>query len=143
MSSTIIQQINAGRNLVVTDKGFHLHRLIEIDSDTAMIINVQSIMSQYRNELKKHIKRYELSDADIKKYNFKPELLCYEVYGTVELAPFILQINNMVSVTEFTNLRNGLNMFDNTIFDFLNEILIKEKVTVQLNRDELEKDLSS
>ena len=143
MASTISQQINLSRNLTITDKEFHLHRLVSIDDEVAMILNVGSIMAQYRNELKKHVRRYELNDADVKKYNYKPELLCYDIYGTIELVPFILQINNMVSVTEFTGLEHGLNLFDGGIFDFLSEIRIKEKITVQTNRDELEKDLTS
>jgi hypothetical protein len=49
----------------------------------------------------------------------------------------------MVSVTEFTNLENGLKLFDGGIFDFLNEILIKEKQTIATNRDDLEKDLTT
>jgi hypothetical protein len=141
--TTITQQINAGRNLVVNDEAFHHHRLVNIDDDNAIILNVESIMSQYRNELNKHVQKYTFSDSDVKKYNFKPELLSYDVYGTIELAPFILRINNMVSVTEFTNLENGLKLFDGGIFDFLNEILIKEKQTIATNRDDLEKDLTT
>ena len=141
--TTITQQINIGRNTIICDKNFHLHRLVNIDNDTAVIINIENIFSQYRNELKKHIRKYELSPTDVKKYTFKPELLCNDVYNTIELAPFILRINNMVSVTEFKGLENGLYMFDSGIFDFLNEILIKEKQTLASDQDRLDKDLSS
>jgi hypothetical protein len=144
-ATTITQQINIGRNLVVTDKSFHAQRLISIDADTAMILNVDNLFSQYRNEMKKYINRYTLSDRDIKKYAFKPELLCFDIYGTIELVPFLLRINNMVSVTEFSGdrLSNGLNMFSGGIFDFFNEILIKEKTTITTAKDNLEKDLST
>jgi hypothetical protein len=56
-ATTITQQINIGRNLVVTDKSFHAQRLISIDADTAMILNVDNLFSQYRNEMKKYINR--------------------------------------------------------------------------------------
>jgi hypothetical protein len=36
-----------------------------------------------------------------------------------------------------------LNMFNGGIFDFLNEILIKEKASIDTARDNLEKDLSN
>jgi len=141
--TTITQQINTGRNITINDKSFHLHRLISIDEDNAIILNIQNIFSQYRNELKKRVRRYNLSDSDVKKYTYKPELLSYDIYGTIELAPFILRINNMVSATEFSGLENGLNLFDASIIDFLNEVLIKEKQTLAVNRDDLEKDLST
>ena len=70
--TTITQQINIGRNTIICDKNFHLHRLVNIDNDTAVIINIENIFSQYRNELKKHIRKYELSPTDVKKYTFKP-----------------------------------------------------------------------
>jgi hypothetical protein len=34
-------------------------------------------------------------------------------------------------------------LFDGGIFNFLNEILIKEKQTIATNRDDLEKDLTT
>jgi len=38
------------------------------------------------------------------RYNFKPEYLSYDVYGTPALAPVILFVNNIGSVEEFYNL---------------------------------------
>ncbi len=38
------------------------------------------------------------------RYNFKPEYLSFDVYGTPALAPVLLYVNNIGSVEEFFNL---------------------------------------
>lgn len=140
---TISQQINNGKRLQVTDKGMRLQSLIMTDSETVLLLNTWSIMSKYKNEFMKHVNKYELSDDDISKYTYKPELLSYDVYGTIEMAPFILQLNNMVSASEFSNLEEGLYLFSGDIEDFLNEIQIKETQTIKTNRADINKELSS
>lgn len=140
---TISQQINTGKRLQVTDKGMRLQSLIMTDPETVLLLNTWSIMSKYKNEFMKHVNKYELSDDDISKYTYKPELLSYDVYGTIEMAPFILQLNNMVSASEFSNLEEGLYLFSGDIEDFLNEIQIKETQTIKTNRADINKELSS
>lgn len=140
---TISQQINNGKRLQVTDKGMRLQSLIMTDPETVLLLNTWSIMSKYKNEFMKHVNKYELSDDDISKYTYKPELLSYDVYGTIEMAPFILQLNNMVSASEFSNLEEGLYLFSGDIEDFLNEIQIKETQTIKTNRADINKELSS
>jgi len=38
------------------------------------------------------------------RYNFKPEYLSFDVYGTPALAPIIMFVNNIGSVEQFSNL---------------------------------------
>lgn len=139
---TITQQITRGKNLKITDKNLRLEQLIKLDNNTVVILNMDTVMIKYRDEIKKYIKRYSLSQEDCRKYDYKPHLLAYEIYGSIELVPFILQINNMVSVTEFTNLDNGLNLFTSDINEFLNEVMIKENRQIVYNRDKINKELS-
>ena len=139
---TITQQITRGKNLKITDKNLRLEQLVKLDNNTVVILNMDTVMIKYRDEIKKYIKRYSLSQEDCRKYDYKPHLLSYEIYGSIELVPFILQINNMVSVTEFTNLDNGLNLFTSDINEFLNEVMIKENRQIVYNRDKINKELS-
>ena len=60
----------------------------------------------------------------------------------MELVPFILRINNMVSEAEFCNLEDGVKLFSSSVIDFINEVILKEKKTITQNRTEIEKDLS-
>lgn len=141
MPATIRQQIRVGKNVKIAESSLRLRQLVKISDETALILNTKSILSQYRNSMKKYIHTYNLSDQDIKTFQYRPELLSWTVYGTTELAPLILQINNMVSSAEFCGLENGLKLFSPNITEFLNEVIIKEKPKVKTNRAELEKDL--
>jgi hypothetical protein len=38
------------------------------------------------------------------RYNFRPEYLSYDIYGTPALAPILLFVNNIASVEDFYNL---------------------------------------
>ena len=85
----------------------------------------------------KYINTYKFSAGEANKYEYKPTMLSYDLYGTIELAPFILQINHMISATEFTNLDVGIKLFNNNIREFLNEIINKEAKTIKTNRNEI------
>ena len=142
MATTISQQISVGKNLKITNKEISLQRVIRIDSDTALLINVNTVLEKYYNEMKKYINTYQLNDDDVKKYEYKPYLLSYDIYGTVELVPFILRINHMVSEADFCGFQEGLKLFTSGIVDFINEIILKEKRTLNENRVEVQRDIS-
>ena len=141
MPATITQQIRNGKNTKIADQSLRLRQLVKISDDTALLLNTKSILSQYRNVIKDYIIDYKMSDQDIKVFQYRPEYLSWSLDGTIELAPLILQINNMVSAAEFCNLENGLKLFSSNIKDFLNEVIIKEKAKVKANRIEVDKDL--
>jgi hypothetical protein len=64
------------------------------------------------------------------------------MYGTIELAPLILEMNGMVSAIEFTGLSNGIWLYDSTITDTLNEIINMEEKDLDRNMLEVKADLS-
>ena len=142
MPSSISEQIAMGKALKITNKEVSLQQVIRVDEDTAVLLNLNTVLEKYFNEMQKKINTYQLSDTDIKKYEYRPHLLCYDAYGTVELVPFILRINNMVSEAEFCNLEDGVKLFSSSVIDFINEVILKEKKTITQNRTEIEKDLS-
>ena len=61
------------------------------------------------------------------------------MYGTVELAPLLMDINNVISVAEFDF--KTLKVFDDKVVSFLNEVLTKEKTKIADNISEVETDL--
>lgn len=61
----------------------------------------KSVLDDYLPELKAMAKTVTLDDSDLAKYGYKPELLAYEYYGSVELAFVILLLNGMTSPKEF------------------------------------------
>ena len=137
----ISSQIAALKSHKITEKALGIQSLLKIDEDLYVIMNTRSVSSKYRRELQKKATRYILSDADAHKYDYRPDKFCYDYYGTTEMVPFILLMNNMVSKIEFTNLDKGIYILNPVISNTLNEILIKEERTIRLNRAEIDDDL--
>ena len=137
---SIKEQIASGKSQIIKDDGFRLREPVKIN-DTIIIINIQSILTPYKIKMKEYIHTYILNDKDIVEYEYRPEKLSFDVYGTIELAPLILEINNMESATQFCDLENGIKLFDGNIIDFLNEILIIEKKNINANRSKVNKEL--
>ena len=82
-----------------------------------------------------------MDDVDAQKYRYKPYMLSNDLYGTFELAPLIMHVNHMTSVTEFKDLEQGIKLFSSDFIDFLNEVLVKEKTTITANRNSIKKEI--
>jgi hypothetical protein len=141
-ASTITQQINLGKSNKMTNTTFCEKTLVKADNDTFIILNLGSILSKYWSQLKKSSYVYQFTEPELQKFEYRPNLLSYSLYGTIEFAPFILKLNNMVSETEFGGFKT-LRLFNSNIRDLLNEILIREKQTFIQNEIRLNKDLAS
>lgn len=141
-ASTITSQINAGKNLEITNSAFREKTLIKADADTYIILNLGTMISKYWPQLKANSYVYQLSDLEIQKYEYKPTLFSYDIYGTIELSPFILQLNHMVSEADFSGFTK-LRIFTRDIFKLLNEILIREESNLRANQTRLVQDLAS
>lgn len=140
---TITEQIAIAKTLVITDKSCRYEALAVLGEGNAMILNLNSIFSKYRIPREKYISKYRMNSLDCLKYEYRPTLLSYDVYHTIELAPFILQINNMTSMTEFTHLENGLYLFNQNVKSFINEIIIREGNELKRNRTEINQELAT
>lgn len=135
---TIRDQIANGKAIEISDKELRLQSIIDLGEDK-MILNTDSLLSKYKSLLDKYVNTYKFSPGEANKYEYKPTMLSYDLYGTIELAPFILQINHMISASEFTNLDVGIKLFDSNINEFLNEIINLESKTIRSNRNDIKK----
>jgi hypothetical protein len=142
VASTITSQINMGKNLEITNSAFREKTLVKADNDTYIILNLGTMVSKYWPQLKNNSYVYQLSDLEILKYEYRPTLFSYDLYGTVELAPFILQLNHMVSEADFSGFTR-LRVFTRDIYKLLNEILIREESNLRLNQNRLVQDLAA
>ena len=138
---TMSAQVALFKSHRITEKSLGIQSMVKIDDDNYVIMNTRSLASRYRKELQKNSTLFKLSDFDAHKYEYRPDLFCYDYYGTTEMVPFILLVNNMVSKMDFTNLTKGVYILSKDIADTLNEILIKEERTIRLNRAEIDDDL--
>ena len=141
IASTISTQINMGKNLEITNAAFREKALVKADPDTYIILNLGTIISRYWSQLKSMSYLYRFSDLELQKYEYKPALFSYDKYGTVEMVPFILQLNHMVSEADFGGFTQ-LRLFGSNIYDILNEILIREDSNLRMNQSRLTADLA-
>lgn len=141
-TASITEQIIDGKTLPITDKELRFQSTIKL-ADSILVLNLGSVLSPYKYQLKKMVKRYKLNAKDALKYQYKPWALSYDLYGTIEMAPMILQINGMISSSEFCNLEEGIYLFTGAVFDFINEVLIKEQYYIRRNRTSVKKELSA
>lgn len=75
------------------------------------------------------------SDEEYKKYMYNPDLLAYDLYGSVQLDFIILLLNDMVDPKEF-NIKSVKLPYANVLSTFLNDIYSKESNYIHQNRAE-------
>lgn len=137
--SRIQDLINYGNNLSFNHEKLHFQHVFKLDNGNVTKINFSAIFDRYYHIIKDQALLVTLSDEEFAKYKFQPKLLCYDVYGNIEIAPLILRINNMLSVTEFT--KQELYLFKNDIFTTLNEIITLESEAIDENLALVEKEM--
>ena len=114
--TTITGVIREGKKLNISEDTMAFKEVI--DKEIAVVYN--NVITRYIDILKPYITTIELSDDQLFKYKYKPNLFCYEIYGTPELASSLLYINNMPSLTNFN--KNKINVFTNNIMDIIKEL---------------------
>lgn len=87
-----------------------------------------NVLDDYQEELEAISTEYELTDAWVKRYAYRPRLLAYELYGDGELYFILLMINGMASIKEF-NLSNKKIKYPSKerLTEFLKQVFKSEK----------------
>jgi hypothetical protein len=86
-----------------SDSNICYHNLSFIDNRDNIDYDTYNVISDYIDELRTEFtNNVILSDKDMERYKYRPKLLCYDIYGSGELAFIILIINDMCSVKQFT-----------------------------------------
>lgn len=104
-----------------------------------LIYSIDNLLYTYIDELKAKRKRVRVSPEEKIKYIYKPKLLSYDIYGSLELYFVILALNGMCNVKEFDLMDNifyALSPAD--MNDMLNSIKIAEQQYINLNRSTLQ-----
>lgn len=137
--SRIKDLISFGSNLSFSHEKLHFQQVMKLNNGNTVQINFSAVFDRYYHLIKEKALLVTLTDKEFAKYKFQPKLLCYDVYGNIEIAPLILRINNMLSVTEFT--KQEVYLFKNDIFTLLNEILTLEADAIDENLSTVEKEI--
>lgn len=138
--NTITSQISEGKALKISNARLNNKKVLVSHGDK-LVINFQSILTDYWYYLQQHIMILKFTDSQYRRYRFRPKTLSYDLYGTIELAPLILQINSICSTSEFD--LKSVKIFDAEIKSFINEVFNKEKVKMQANEAEVLRDIKA
>ena len=103
-----------------------------LDSYNNIKFTVKNVLDDYLVELKKLSTNVYLTDADLSKYNYKPKLLCADVYGTTDLFYIILLLNGICNVKEFVNINPIKMIRKDDLFSYLSNNITCEKQNINL-----------
>lgn len=129
---TISNQIKYGSTLELSFKNFHEQDVLHVTDDSKIIMSTLSILNDYWYFIQNYVVTVTLTDDEIHKYEYKPKLMAYDLYGSIEFYYLILRINNMDSVSDFGGFKT-LKLFRREVISFLNEVYIKEKKKITAN----------
>jgi hypothetical protein len=115
-----------------SDSNFCYNNLSFIDQIDNIKYNIYNVSSDYIDEIiNNYCKTVTLSDNDLVRYKYRPKLLCYDIYGSQELYPLILVINDICSVKDFTKRKLILPTKEN--------MSIITKAIMNANRSDIQK----
>lgn len=137
---TMTEQIRVGKDIELSIANFHTKDVCHVKADEKIVVNTLSILNDYMKFLDQYITTAYLNSKEVQKYRFKPKLLSYDLYGTIEYYPHILRINNMDSISDFDDIA-VLKLFSNGALNFLNEVYLKEEQKVDDNMTQIKEEL--
>jgi hypothetical protein len=125
--SSITEQIVDVKDLELSYRMLHNNATIyDINNNTKINLPFESVVNKYKDILTDIVAIINLDDRLARHYLFKPKMLSYDLYGTVELWSELLRLNNWSSISEFKPVR--IKIYDPARFkSYLNEILILEE----------------
>lgn len=99
----------------------------------------QCILDYYINDMKSSCKKVtEISNEEINKYKYRPDLLAYDVYGSTQLDFIILICNGIIDPKEFDFKKKYLMLPTKEYLNWLmSEIYSSESDWIDINRKEL------
>ena len=92
-----------------------------------------NLVEEYAQELKDQAVYVVLTDMEYKKYKYNPDLLAYDIYGSVQLDFVILILNDIYDPKEFISKTLRL-VHSSVLSRFLSTVYGKEKGWIQQNR---------
>ena len=123
---TIQELIDSVNDMEISYRNLHTYAYIK-NGDDIIKIPYKSIIAEYMPYFSETVIESEMTPEEIQLYKGKPKKLSYDLYGTTELWSALLELNHMLSITEFQVEK--LKVFDPREFlPLLNEVMILEEI---------------
>jgi hypothetical protein len=128
---TLEEFINMKNTDGMTYNNFSIYE--KIDGQNILELNV---LDEYLDELVSICKVVKLTRKERNKYKYAPDLLAYDVYGSVQLDFVILAVNDMIDPKDF-NLKKLKLPTASNLSAFLNEVYTCNSSWISKNRYDL------
>ena len=92
-----------------------------------------NLVEDYLKELEATCVTLELSNEEMSRYRYNPDLLAYDIYGSVQLDFIILLLNDMIDPKDFDRKKLKL-PYASSLSIFLNTLYSKESNYIHENR---------
>lgn len=131
--STIKTFISSYSVDTMTFRKMYMQEVMEFNSGKKIIVNSESLLDRYVNELGDYKMALSMSDEEKRKYRFNPKMLSFDLYGTTELWNLLLHANEFFSVAEFETMEDDLYVYAGNILSFISKVIDLEKNYVDYN----------
>lgn len=130
-SATLEDFISEGKN-----EEINVHVITYVQRMEETIIPIHNIWNKYRDLLflPSNSVILSLSDTEFEDFIYKPKRLSMTLYKTISLDHLILFLNNMTSVTQFTQKRVRVIRPERT--RVLNDIILNEEPYLNRNKND-------
>ena len=92
-----------------------------------------NLVEDYLKELEATCVTLELSNEEMSRYRYNPDLLAYDIYGSVQLDFVILLLNDMIDPKDFDRRKLKL-PYASSLSIFLNTLYSRESNYINENR---------
>lgn len=131
---TIEGTIQKGREITLLYNNLSLlTRLSDEEGKNKIDTPMENIIYDYLDELKKLSIMIQLSDEEFLRYQYRPDLLSYDMYGTMTYDYIILALNDIISPKYFTKKKLWM-IPSEYIENVLSDIYSAEKEYIDYNR---------
>lgn len=96
-TSTIQQFISAQ-----TNEDISYGSLSFIEHIDGIQLPIKNVVEDYLEDLDDAYVEIELTEDDMRRYRYKPKILCYDIYGAPELYFIVMRMNGIYSMKDFT-----------------------------------------
>lgn len=119
-------------NLKLMDEQTY-YNLSIVEKINGVLFTDHSLIDDYLDELNQICVSVALTDDEVKKYRYSPDLLAYDVYGSVQLDFIILKANDMIDPKEF-NIKTIRLPYKSALGSFVSEIISGNNGYIEQNR---------
>ena len=103
-----------------------------------VLFTIKNVVDDYIDELLELSIEVHLSDEERRKYEYRPWLLAYDVYGNSELYWIIMLLNDIPTPNEFENIQILKMPKKAVLEEALSKIMESESTYLSRNRSEME-----